>query len=244
MGKVYSIESHLNNENEVNSSRLKKKLFGHGLKDKQCENCNGVMWMGLPMPLELHHVDGNNKNNNITNLQILCPNCHSMTTNFRASNQKRVTIKKSISEIITAIESSINARQALLLLGYSPKGGNYSRICSIIEKYSVKFREPDASDILIKIPKKPDINRRSREQCNIESRKVPRPTRDELLDIVWKESVTKIAKRLGVSGSLIRKWAKIYKIPVPPVGWWAKFENNHFEECETIRLDLFKLYSL
>lgn len=32
---------------------------------------------------ELHHVDDDHNNNNLTNLQILCPNCHLQTKGFR-----------------------------------------------------------------------------------------------------------------------------------------------------------------
>lgn len=35
---------------------------------------------------EINHIDGDAENNNENNLEILCPNCHSMTVNFRARN--------------------------------------------------------------------------------------------------------------------------------------------------------------
>jgi predicted hotdog family 3-hydroxylacyl-ACP dehydratase len=34
-----------------------------------------------PIPLELHHIDGNHHNNSLSNLQILCPNCHAQQSN-------------------------------------------------------------------------------------------------------------------------------------------------------------------
>ena len=37
--------------------------------------------------LEVHHLDGNYKNNNISNLQILCPNCHSLTDSHKNLNK-------------------------------------------------------------------------------------------------------------------------------------------------------------
>lgn len=43
------------------------------------------------VPLELHHIDGNYLNNNINNLQILCPNCHSLTPNYKALNENKNT---------------------------------------------------------------------------------------------------------------------------------------------------------
>lgn len=39
------------------------------------------------VPLQLHHIDGNCLNNKEENLQLLCPNCHSLTDNFGSSNK-------------------------------------------------------------------------------------------------------------------------------------------------------------
>jgi 5-methylcytosine-specific restriction endonuclease McrA len=56
----------------------------------RCSICNLSDWLGLPITLELHHIDGINTNNEISNLQIVCPNCHSQTDNFRAKNKKTI----------------------------------------------------------------------------------------------------------------------------------------------------------
>lgn len=39
------------------------------------------------VPIELEHVDGNSENNNLDNLKLLCPNCHSLTPTFRGLNR-------------------------------------------------------------------------------------------------------------------------------------------------------------
>lgn len=65
----------------VQSSKLRKKLIEEGVKKRECEMCGTSEWLGKKIPLELHHVDGNRYNNELSNLQILCPNCHSMTPN-------------------------------------------------------------------------------------------------------------------------------------------------------------------
>ena len=49
-------------------------------------------------PLEIHHIDGNWTNNKRDNLQVLCPNCHSLTPNYKALNcngrKDRLSTKK------------------------------------------------------------------------------------------------------------------------------------------------------
>jgi hypothetical protein len=54
-----------------------------------CEICNNSIWIDIPITLEIHHIDGDNKNNELSNLQILCPNCHSQTDNYKAKNIKK-----------------------------------------------------------------------------------------------------------------------------------------------------------
>ncbi len=39
------------------------------------------------VPLEINHIDGNSSNNTEPNLQLICPNCHSLTLNFRNLNK-------------------------------------------------------------------------------------------------------------------------------------------------------------
>ena len=41
------------------------------------------------VPLEVHHIDGNYKNNDESNLQLLCPNCHALTETYRSLNNGR-----------------------------------------------------------------------------------------------------------------------------------------------------------
>lgn len=54
-----------------------------------CELCgwNQINPITNTVPLEIHHKDGNYLNNNIENLQVLCPNCHSLTPNYRNLNR-------------------------------------------------------------------------------------------------------------------------------------------------------------
>ena len=48
-----------------------------------CEKCGLRSWNDEIIPLELHHINGNNKDNSLSNLLLLCPNCHALTDNYR-----------------------------------------------------------------------------------------------------------------------------------------------------------------
>ena len=50
----------------------------------QCGICrNTGKWWGFEMVLELHHINGNPKDNRKENLSFMCPNCHSLTENYK-----------------------------------------------------------------------------------------------------------------------------------------------------------------
>ena len=70
----------------VKSHILKIKLIRDGIKEKKCEICGAFIWQGKELPLELHHIDGNHFNNDFNNLQILCPNCHSIQEGNAGAN--------------------------------------------------------------------------------------------------------------------------------------------------------------
>ena len=70
----------------TNSHSLRKRLFKEGIKEYKCECCNRTEWLGKPIKLELHHINGIKDDLRIENLQILCPNCHAYTDNYRGKN--------------------------------------------------------------------------------------------------------------------------------------------------------------
>lgn len=73
----------------VSTHKLRLKLIKDGIKKNECESCDLSEWMGVSIPLELHHIDGNKRNNNFENLKILCPNCHALTPNHAGKKLKK-----------------------------------------------------------------------------------------------------------------------------------------------------------
>lgn len=56
--------------------------------DNKCCKCgwNKINNFTGTIPLEVHHKDGDYTNNSEENLELLCPNCHSLTETYKAGN--------------------------------------------------------------------------------------------------------------------------------------------------------------
>lgn len=68
---------------------LKQRLLRSGIKQNRCERCGLSVWRGRPLSLALHHVNGDRYDNRVSNLMLLCPNCHSQTSNYAGRANRR-----------------------------------------------------------------------------------------------------------------------------------------------------------
>ena len=93
---------------------LLQKLIDEGYKERKCEKCGNTEWQGMPIPLQVHHVDGNHLNNDVNNLQVLCPNCHALTDNFCGRNIGREK-KKGTSTNRSAVRPTKEELEKLLI---------------------------------------------------------------------------------------------------------------------------------
>lgn len=76
------------------SDTLKYRLIKEGLKQWKCEKCgNEGIWENEELILEIHHINGDHYDNRLENLQILCPNCHSQTENYRNRAKRKRNIE-------------------------------------------------------------------------------------------------------------------------------------------------------
>ena len=85
----------------LSSANVKELVYKLSLKENKCECCGITEWNGKPIICELHHINGDSTDNRIENLQILCPNCHSQTDNFRSRNRNKkvMSAQEEISDV-------------------------------------------------------------------------------------------------------------------------------------------------
>jgi hypothetical protein len=66
------------------------KWVKHVLESKHgncCSVCKITEYCSKPIVLEVDHIDGDHTNNNVENLRLICPNCHSQTSTYKNRNK-------------------------------------------------------------------------------------------------------------------------------------------------------------
>jgi endogenous inhibitor of DNA gyrase (YacG/DUF329 family) len=76
----------------LNTNGIAKPFVRKYLFRKYNNKCCTCGWREInkttgKIPLEVDHIDGNYKNNDLSNLRLLCPNCHSLSSNYKNLNK-------------------------------------------------------------------------------------------------------------------------------------------------------------
>ena len=128
----FDYSSFSTHSNKKNGKNTQSPLIA--LRGRKCECCGITEWLGQPINLEIHHLNGDRSDNRLENLQLLCPNCHSYTNNF-CGKTKRTCIEES--DFVEALLMSSSVHAALTKLGLVGTGGNYDRAYKLIDKYDI-----------------------------------------------------------------------------------------------------------
>ena len=189
-GNAYLPAQHyLENNVPISSHKLKQKLIRDGLKTNCCEICGASTWQGVPLPLELHHKDNNHYNNNLDNLIILCPNCHSVQPGNSGANSGKY---------VAGLEQADNAHlecAPISGMGSSPISNTKVNTCIDCGK------EISKNDIRCK-------------SCAISFRQLTnKPSREVLKMLIRNNSFVEIGRQFQVSDNAVRKWCKYYNLP-------------------------------
>lgn len=188
--KVIPLEDVLSGKVKYKGTKLLKKLLSEGIKEHKCERCGNDTWQGMPIPLNLHHKDGEHDNNELSNLEVLCPNCHALTDTYAGKNKKfDECISEDDEKIPNKARKGITEDGQRLYDGY----GNYKILCpeckiNFMGKESVMCAE-----------------------CRSLQRITPKIERDDLYALIKKhKSAAKVAELTGYNRKTISRWFKYY----------------------------------
>ena len=198
------------NSPHKNTYKLKNRLFKAGLKEEKCEVCE------YTESLELHHINGDPTDNRLENLQILCPNCHAKTINYRGKNssisKRRHETPESLyltdAEVVARHEENLIKRRERSREKYKEEHPNYTpRIIEIIEC-------PVCGKEFRKTSKR--IKYCSQDCCKIaQAQESKRPSFLELIQsLKTYKNFVQTANFYGVTDNAVRKWCKLYQIPI------------------------------
>lgn len=211
------------------------------LRGRKCEQCGLTEWQGKEIPLEMHHIDGDHFNSDLSNLVLLCRNCHALTDNYGSKN-RRASIPEEV--LVEALKTSPNVRQALLKVGLTGKGKNYDRCYNLIHKYNISNLLVDNKIKIDKTLSKIKLNKnglkssilriKKKQLCQLcgmplashentarycfkcfhfLQRRYERPTREQLKQEIFTTPFLQLSKKYGANSNTIRKWCKNYGLP-------------------------------
>lgn len=208
--REYKLEEILvENSPYKSSSKLKNRLIKEGLKDSKCEICKNFKWLNQEIKLEIHHINGINTDNRIENLQVLCPNCHAFTDNYKGKNINKSALsekkdveyrkfKETPAEMRGNLEPSPIIREGAETLHGTSKSKNKNKLekkCAICEKTFKKN------------------NKYCSYECKNIAAAIKIPTYQDLL-FAFKihNSFLQVGKHFNVSDNAVRKWCIRYGI--------------------------------
>jgi hypothetical protein len=75
-----------------NDGARKKRLLKE--RGHKCEICLNETWQNQSIPIEMDHINGNADDSSISNLRLICPNCHAQTPTYKRKNTACESRKK------------------------------------------------------------------------------------------------------------------------------------------------------
>ena len=89
--KTRPMEDYFSGKAPMQSDKLKIRLLNEGYLKPECSTCGNTQWGDEEIPLQLDHKNGNDEDNSLDNLRLLCPNCHAQPPWYRIKDEHKET---------------------------------------------------------------------------------------------------------------------------------------------------------
>ena len=145
--KKFTLEEVFVENSNVQRSYAKKLILQNNLIAYECRKCKcDGTWQGELITLQLEHKNGINNDHRLSNLEFLCPNCHSQTAtyagkNARKTNTATVCTEEIMQKRIARADALENVKNNVINSGIDfSKFGWAKKVSEILEIHPSKVR--------------------------------------------------------------------------------------------------------
>lgn len=214
--KIKSLYEILQNGTNYESTKLKNRLLREGILEYKCGNplCGISEWHGENITLELHHINGNHYDNRLENLILLCPNCHSQTTNYRGKNSNVEEEKNKLEMFLNKAKENANIKLPTLLQEYKDYCEGKISLRNKTRQKHKRIKNIKLNKCL-KCGKETSNKIFCSDKCYNEYKSQNKVSSDILLEVskkVYSLNELKKELNLNISDNALKKWCKGYGI--------------------------------
>lgn len=171
----------------ANMGCLQKRLKRELKWEHRCSMCQNTTWNDRPIPIEIDHINGDHRDNRIENIRFLCPNCHAQTDTYKGKNMRICKNKVQ--------ENKVQETQEPQIVKKRGRKTQPHKVCvDCGEKCRKTATRCGGCD----------------DKHRVNTRKVERPSYEQLQNDSKEMSIVKVGKKYGVSDNCIRKWLRTY----------------------------------